>query len=55
MCKREYNQKGIVTLKIKACAKKAYALERSMEKVTNQISTIRLSFFWIASISMLAF
>lgn len=39
MCKREYSQKGIVTLKKKkqknkpqkTCVKKAYALERSMD------------------------
>lgn len=45
MCKREYSQKGIVTLKRKACVKKAYALGGSMEKVTNQILTIKLKFF----------
>lgn len=54
MYKREYRQKYIVTLKIKASMKKAYAL-KGMEKVTNQISTIKSSFFQIASVSMLAF
>lgn len=50
MCKREYSQKGIVTLKKKkACVKKACASERSMEKVTNQVSTVKLSFSEIAS------
>lgn len=49
MCKREYSQKGIVTLKKKACVKKACALERSMEKVTNQVSRVKPTFSQIAS------
>lgn len=51
MCKREYSQKGTVTLKKKkkTCEEKACALERSMEKVTNQVSTVKLNFSEIAS------
>lgn len=51
MCKREYSQKGIVTLKKenKACVKNACGLERSMEKVANQVSTVKPSFSQIAS------
>lgn len=55
MCKREYSQKGIVTLKKKkACVEKACALERSMEQVANQVWTVKLDFSEIL-FSVLAF